>query len=65
MTVTELLLRHDFVAFSARLHLIIDGHLLPAKTTRTGPSKGVNDTKQKCTYKKLSPADSAFADIKR
>jgi len=30
MTVTELLLRHDFVAFSARLHLIIDGHLLPA-----------------------------------
>ena len=33
MTVTELLLRHDFVAFSARLHLIIDGHLLLALHT--------------------------------
>ena len=33
MTVKELLLRHDFVAFSARLHLIIDGHLLPALVT--------------------------------
>ena len=36
MTVTELLLRHDFVAFSARLHLIIDGHLLPASLTLFG-----------------------------